>query len=126
MTTSDSQALNDRRVNGCLYDTGLCVCPDPPYEYEGCKARPAPEPRPEVILIQPGQRVLLVVNRPLTREEANMIRQRLSETLPEVEIGVAGGIDGVIVLPPATSEEPAGAEELKARWRSARNREMPK
>lgn len=41
MSLSDRQALNDRRTTGCLYDTGLCACPDSPYEYEGCKARPA-------------------------------------------------------------------------------------
>jgi hypothetical protein len=34
----DRRALADRRATGCHFDTGLCVCPAPPFAYEGCRA----------------------------------------------------------------------------------------
>lgn len=36
---TDEQALADRRVTGCAYDIGLCLCPSAPFEYEGCRVR---------------------------------------------------------------------------------------
>lgn len=36
--SADSETLRDRQATGCQYNVGLCLCPEPPYRYEGCKA----------------------------------------------------------------------------------------
>ena len=38
VTPTDEEVLAIRQNTGCMYDIGTCLCPDPPFKYEGCKA----------------------------------------------------------------------------------------
>lgn len=89
---------------------GRALCRVLGWHNESCRGRPG-DGRcvPGVItIIREGQRVLLVVNRRLTAEEAAEMRRRLAESLPEVEIGIASGVDRVAVLPRTAPDVEAG------------------
>lgn len=56
---------------------------------------------PAIATLEPGQRLMLVLKRTISDQEAKRLLKVMKERYPDVEFGILTGVDGVVILPPS-------------------------
>lgn len=68
----------------------------------------------ELSVIRPGDKVLVRMPRDIRPEQAMRVAERLRERMPDVEVLVLAGVDGIDVYRPGEAGGPDGGERTGA------------
>lgn len=126
-TVTDAETFASRIITGCLYDTGLCACPGPPWRYDGCQA---PNPQETTVAqpvdeptLPPDLGAFLAALDAAADEPFNGLAQQPeapANTVRSMPPGYLRGPDGIVRTETAhlaaTADGPVDTPDAIARW----------